>query len=250
MQAYLAPTIDESKEAFTWSKPNLVLLADYVKKKFGWTKLKFDEIMNPVMQRFTESKSQKGIDAYFKIRTIPKSIESTLSKRVQSAVQRLGGKSQDAEDSDNEEAVLTQKEKPKKVRKTATKRGKKSNDDSEEPSTSALPIIPESREEDGESQVTATREPQTLEKSELQVSEKSTRKKKPVDRAARETPKMITTHITQPIPQRERDKLNSLKSKLHAIEVFRKSKLDRTKKSKKVTKKIKDEAELSESSSD
>lgn len=54
------------------------------------------------------------------------------------------------------------------------------------------------------------------------------------------------------IPQRERDKINALKRKLKAIEVFRTSKtgLDRTKREKKVKRQELIEAELSESSSD
>jgi hypothetical protein len=54
------------------------------------------------------------------------------------------------------------------------------------------------------------------------------------------------------IPQRERDKINALKRKLKAIEVFRTSKtgLDRTKRQKKVRRQELIEAKLSESSSD
>ncbi|XP_058800041.1 DNA excision repair protein ERCC-5 homolog [Phymastichus coffea] len=248
VQAYLAPTIDESKEEFTWGKPNLVLLADYVKKKFGWTKLKFDEIINPVMQRFTESKSQKGIDAYFKVQTIPKSIESSLSKRVQSAVQRLGGKSQNADSSDDESVAPIQKEKPKRIKKIMATRGKKSKSDTEKPSISTLPPIAEMKENDDENQ--SVENDEFIEISESQQAITTTRKKKFIDRDAREAPKKITTHINETIPQREKDKVNALKSKLKAIEVFRKSKLSRVKKTKKVTKKIKDEAELSESNSD
>jgi hypothetical protein len=54
------------------------------------------------------------------------------------------------------------------------------------------------------------------------------------------------------VPQRERDKINALKRKLKAIEVFRTSKtgLDRTKRQKKVKRQELMEAKLSESSSD
>ncbi|CAD6216450.1 GSCOCG00004609001-RA-CDS [Cotesia congregata] len=97
-QAYLFPTVDESKEAFSWSKPNLVLLQDYTREKFGWSRLKFEETMAPVMKRLLDNKSQKNIMAYFKVSTVPKSIEEKLSKRVQKAVRKIGA--QDVDDAD------------------------------------------------------------------------------------------------------------------------------------------------------
>uniref|UniRef100_A0A0C9QDH7 ERCC5_0 protein n=1 Tax=Fopius arisanus TaxID=64838 RepID=A0A0C9QDH7_9HYME len=88
-QAYLFPTVDESRETFSWGKPNLVLLGDYTREKFGWTRAKFEETMGPVMKRL-EAKSQRNIMAYFKVRSVPKAIEEGISKRVQKAVERMG----------------------------------------------------------------------------------------------------------------------------------------------------------------
>lgn len=53
------------------------------------------------------------------------------------------------------------------------------------------------------------------------------------------------------IPQREKDRECALERKLHAIEIYRKSKkgLDKTRKVKSAARKIKKEAELSESDS-
>ncbi|XP_015113783.1 DNA repair protein complementing XP-G cells homolog [Diachasma alloeum] len=102
VQAYLFPTVDESKENFSWGKPNLVLLADYTRAKFGWTRAKFDEIMTPVMKRL-EAKSQKDLLAYFKVNSVPKAIEQGLSKRLQKAVERMG--KGPGEDDEGEEVV-------------------------------------------------------------------------------------------------------------------------------------------------
>ncbi|XP_057325005.1 DNA excision repair protein ERCC-5 [Microplitis mediator] len=103
-QAYLFPTVDESKVPFSWGKPNLVLLADYTREKFGWSKFKFDETMGPVMKRLLENKSQKNIMAYFKVSTVPKSIEEKLSKRVQKAVRKMGTHD-NADDPDDDQEV-------------------------------------------------------------------------------------------------------------------------------------------------
>ncbi|NP_001153363.1 mutagen-sensitive 201 [Nasonia vitripennis] len=229
VQAYLSPTIDESKEPFSWSKPNLVLLADYAKQKFGWTKLKFEEIINPVMKRLMESKSQMGIASYFKVHSVPKSIEAALSKRVQTAVQKLGGKIDDAEVSDGEASSTSTQGKAKRVKKTTGKKGKKSSDESSE-----LPTIAEAANDESKSKATEDTAEQTKDTISIKVK-----------------PRKFVVVDEEVIPQRERDKANALKSKLRAIEIFRKSKagLNRVQKKKKVVKKIKEDAELSESSS-
>lgn len=89
VQAYLFPMIDESKETFTWSKPNVALLYDYTRQKFGWIRSKFDDITAPVLRKMEERRSQKLLNLYFKTKTSSKSIEPSLSKRVQKALRRL-----------------------------------------------------------------------------------------------------------------------------------------------------------------
>lgn len=177
-----------------------------------------------------ESKSQKGITSYFKVHSVPKSIEAALSKRVQTAVQKLGGKIDDTEASDGQVPSTSTNEKAKRVsRKTTGKKGKKSNDDSSE-----LPTIAEAVNDESNAKVVEETGEQLTGTSSIQVKR---RKFVIVDE--------------QVIPQREQDKANALKSKLRAIEIFRKSKagLNRVQKKKKVVKKIKEDAELSESSS-
>lgn len=118
VQAYLFPTVDESKTPLSWGKPNLVLLGDYAREKFGWTKIKFEETMGPVMKKLEEHKSQKNLMSYFKVQTAPKSIEQTLSKRVQKAVQMLG-KGDNEENNDVESVEINEgsKKRKKAVRK-------------------------------------------------------------------------------------------------------------------------------------
>lgn len=220
--------MDESKEAFTWSKPNLILLADYAKQKFGWTKFKFDEIINPVMKKLAETKCQKRIESYFKVRSTSKSIESTLSRRVQTAVQKLGGKGQDADFSDSEVPPATANVKAKKVKNVSGKKRKPTGVLRKE-----LTTISDSNEDETEEKITEEADAKLIDTSIIRKSQKSS---------------VLDEEF---IPQREQDKANALKIKLRAIEIFRKSSkgLARVKKTKKIVKKVKDNADLSESSS-
>ncbi|XP_066588873.1 DNA excision repair protein ERCC-5 [Prorops nasuta] len=212
VQAYLFPTIDDSKDSFTWGKPNLVLLGDYTRQKFGWTRNKFDEIMNPVIKRMGETQSQKLLEHYFKIKVAPKSIEASLSKRVQKAVQKLHN---DSNEELSDEIASTEKGGSNTKKKSFAGRKSKKNLN-ESVAQSALIDI---NEDNNIFDITI-----------------ASQSKKPIEI----------------IPQREKDKANALKKKLHAIEVFRKSKkgLSKAKKIKRSARRIKKEAELSESSSD
>lgn len=51
IEAYLYPTVDESKESFTWATPDLDRIRQYMKLKFGWKMRRIDEILLPVMKR-------------------------------------------------------------------------------------------------------------------------------------------------------------------------------------------------------
>ena len=68
-QAYLEPTVDESKEPFEWAMPDLEALREYVvvvtlflsmkflrvcsyaARNFGWSKSRLDEVLLPVIQK-------------------------------------------------------------------------------------------------------------------------------------------------------------------------------------------------------
>ncbi|XP_072748545.1 DNA excision repair protein ERCC-5 [Anoplolepis gracilipes] len=218
VQAYLFPTVDESKETFTWGKPNVVFLCDYTRQKFGWTKGKFDDTMIPVLKKMAESRSQKLLDMYFKTKTLPLSIEPTLSKRVQKALYRLNNVDMDEKNVDG---------------KSQSKRSKKSD-------TGKLNQEDKEVEEDAVDFEITTQETKPLSKIN-----------------AATTSKIIKSNVQRKstkeyIPQREKDKKCALERKLYAIEIFRKSKqgLDKTRKVKRAIRKVKKEAELSESDSD
>ncbi|KAL2723861.1 DNA repair protein complementing XP-G cells [Vespula squamosa] len=208
VQAYMFPSIDESKEKFTWGRPNMILLSDYTTLKFGWSKNKFNEIIKPVIKRMEESKQQQTIESYFKLKTVPKSIEMNLSKRIKKAVNRLNSENVELDISETDINEKTEKSGNKRVRKKQNK--KENNDD-----------------------VSSIKSNSINEKLTSNVSIDDNKKS-----------------VKEYIPQREKDKANSLKKKMHAIEVFRKSKsgLDKTKKVKRNIRKTIQEAKLSESS--
>lgn len=216
VQAYLFPTVDESKETFTWGKPNIVLLCDYTRQKFGWTKGKFDDTMIPVLRRMEENKNQKLLDMYFK--ASPRSIEPNLSKRVQKALRRLNG--DDLNTDDNVDGNVDGKPRLKKIKKSDVAR--KSSEEKNSVTENETPI----RESTPPIKTNAL--PKKPVKTVIEM--KSTR---------------------EYIPQREKDRACALEKKLHAIEVFRKSKqgLGKTRKMKCKVRKVKEQAELSESDS-
>lgn len=162
--------------------------------------------MTPVLKRLEENKTQKLIDMYFKLQTVPQSIEMTLSKRVQKAVQRLNNVNAENSETTEDGQAQAPKRKLKSLNENRKKkrapRSEQCDDDSTKPKISNV----------------------------VTSNDKS---------------------IEEYIPQREKDKANALKKKLHAIEVLRKSKqgLCKTKKVKCCARKVKKEAELSESDS-
>ncbi|KAL0127554.1 hypothetical protein PUN28_003078 [Cardiocondyla obscurior] len=225
VQAYLFPTVDESKDTFTWGKPNVVLLCDYTRNKFGWTKGKFDDTIIPVLRKMEENRSQKLLDMYFEGKASTRSIEPNLSKRVQKALRRLNN---DDVESNVEDNIKLQNVNDKANGKPRRKRSKKDD---------AAPKLHEEKNLITKSESSTCESTSSTVKANI-ISEK------PVKAVVQESAKEY-------IPQREKRKACALEKKLHAIEVFRKSKqgLGKTKKTRCNVRKVKEQAELSESDS-
>ena len=51
IEAYLYPTVDESRETFTWAAPDLDRIRRYMKMKLAWKTSRIDDILLPVMKR-------------------------------------------------------------------------------------------------------------------------------------------------------------------------------------------------------
>lgn len=55
VEAYLHPAVDDSDDPFSWAKPNLKMIQNYTKIKFGWSNEKCNELLMPVMKKLLES---------------------------------------------------------------------------------------------------------------------------------------------------------------------------------------------------
>lgn len=239
VQAYMEPTVDTSKESFTWAKPNILGLTEFARIKFGWTKEKSEEILSPIVKRLNDNRIQKSIKEYFKttLKVDVGEAESKMSKRVKVAVNRLNcGPEQE------EEVKI-----PRKRQQKNTKEVKKAKD-ARKKQASQLTDVPAGLERDEDvkflletagSSSSKVEEVKELVENQLKNIRKNTQ------------PNVKSVHKKEVIPQREREKSDLLKRKLKAIEVFRKSKQGPgyVQKRQKTKTAPKEEAELSESSS-
>ncbi|CAO1355662.1 unnamed protein product [Diamesa hyperborea] len=113
-RAYLEPVIDDNKENFSWGLPDTESLVEFAKMKLGWTRLKTDEILEPVMKRLNEKK-QTTMKDYFKSQVTKKFFDSgTMSKRVQKAVGIMAGNVSEDEEKKKEKAPKKRAIKTKK----------------------------------------------------------------------------------------------------------------------------------------
>lgn len=51
-EAYLNPVVDKSTEKFEWSEPDFEKITKFAIQRFGWSKEKIDELLNPVLDHF------------------------------------------------------------------------------------------------------------------------------------------------------------------------------------------------------
>lgn len=240
VNAYLEPKVDtNTKDKFTWAKPDVVGLIEFAQQKFGWSRKKSEDILNPVMKRQQDSFTQKKIRDYFKTRykvdqSSSSGLEATgvniMSKRVRIAVNKIAkGCSVDEPDLDEV--------KPRKQRVTKKNVKKKT--------------VEKELDED----VAVLKQTEAI--SVKRVKEIETELQ---DRLQQDKPNSTAVvrkilpdlHKKDVILQKKRDENVMLKRKLKAIEVFRKSKQGPgfVKAQKNVPRKrLKEDAGLSESSS-
>lgn len=204
-------------------------MRDYTKAKFGWSQNKLDEIIKPVLKRVVDRKSQRSLQDYFK-RTIDfQNLEDHMSKRVKAAVEKMGPE-RSIEKNICAENVPENEPKPARKRKVIKKAVRGKEPEIPGPSKSNMKKTAENKVLDEHSVKVVSQFIQDG-KSEIDII----------------IPK--SNRVQEIIPQREKEKQNLLQNKLKAIEVFRKTKIDRQKKTTK--RKInlpKEKAELSESS--
>ncbi|CAH1183769.1 unnamed protein product [Phaedon cochleariae] len=126
VQAYLEPTVENSKEKFSWDKPDAVALALFAKEKFGWGSRKTEEILNPVIKRLEENRSQKSIREYFKTKFKVDSgdLNEKMSNRVKTAIGRFG--------KSKEELITEDMEELEKEKRTIINKSRRTNQASQQ----------------------------------------------------------------------------------------------------------------------
>lgn len=239
VQAYLDPQVETSKEAFSWSKPDVVALIDFAKQKFGWTRLKSEEILKPVLKRLEERFSQSSIRDYFKTKHKIDSgeHEKYMSKRVKKALDKIGKNEDEDDDLEDQKSARVRKKKSElddgpSTSKNVKRKPKRKVEQEQDPDIKVL-------------KETKARSRRRLAQMEEEAKEKLQEEK------ARKSKISTDLHTKEVIIQKELDKKNLLRSKMKAIEVFRKSKLGPgyVKKRQKNVVQPKEEAELSVSDS-
>lgn len=234
VEAYLFPTVDENREAFSWGKLEVESIREYAKKTFGWTNKRTDEIILPVVKRLGEKVSQQSIQNYFKVTGVTSRKDLQVSKRVRAAIQQMSG---DPDSSIVGEEVV---EKKKAKKKTTKKPSKKDSTDATAPvDDSDFETI------EGDEKPKAKKEPKPKPKPEAEVKVKPKRKRKAQNEIKQEQqkgnddpeastsaagPKKIVlpeNPITAAIPQREKEKQMMESNRLKAIELLKKAKMSK-----------------------
>ena len=93
--AYLRPSVDESKESFTWAVPNLVAVRDFARERFGWDRSKIDRLLSPVVRALDtrQDARQATLENFFtsaRVKLPEKGLVST-SRRVEEAIRKVRG---------------------------------------------------------------------------------------------------------------------------------------------------------------
>ncbi|XP_054829644.1 DNA excision repair protein ERCC-5 [Eublepharis macularius] len=125
-EAYLYPIVDESKGSFVWGRPDLELIREFCQSHFGWTKLKTDEVLLPVLKQLNAQQTQLRIDSFFRLAQQEK--QAIKSQRLRRAVTCMRRKEKDEEASEVLEATaaITEKEgKKQSVTGIQNRRGKR-----------------------------------------------------------------------------------------------------------------------------
>ncbi|CAN7997003.1 unnamed protein product [Ixodes pacificus] len=94
VRAYLEPSVDASKETFSWGTPNLDELRSYPlprlsARKLGWQREKLDDLLLPVLRRMGEKQSQTRMDQYLHVLQSPRKPKLFPSKRLCKALGKM-----------------------------------------------------------------------------------------------------------------------------------------------------------------
>ncbi|XP_060119733.1 DNA excision repair protein ERCC-5-like [Heteronotia binoei] len=125
-EAYLRPVVDESKGSFVWGRPDLEQIREFCQSHFGWTKLKTDEVLLPVLKQLNAQQTQLRIDSFFRLAQQEK--QAIKSQRLRRAVTCMRRKEKEEEESEVLQATAAfkgRKEKEEGVTGAPNHRGKR-----------------------------------------------------------------------------------------------------------------------------
>ncbi|XP_062831531.1 DNA excision repair protein ERCC-5 [Anolis carolinensis] len=121
-EAYLHPVVDESKGSFIWGRPDLEEIREFCQSHFGWTKLKTDEVLLPVLKQLNAQQTQLRIDSFFRLAQHEK--QAIKSHRVRRAVTCMRRKEREEEETEVLQATAVIEEEFKKRERKKCKKNK------------------------------------------------------------------------------------------------------------------------------
>eukprot|EP00898_Chlorokybus_atmophyticus_P006635 jgi/Chlat1/6973/Chrsp52S06650 len=83
VEAYRTPQVDDSKESFSWGRPDLDVLRQLCRNKFGWQDAKADEVLIPVLKAYDARETQLRMEHFF---GFTQRFAKVRSKRIQKAL--------------------------------------------------------------------------------------------------------------------------------------------------------------------
>ncbi|XP_061494220.1 DNA excision repair protein ERCC-5 homolog isoform X2 [Rhineura floridana] len=97
-EAYLHPVVDESNGSFIWGRPDVEQIREFCQSHFGWTKLKTDEVLLPIIKQLNAQQTQLRIDSFF--RSAQQEKQAIKSQRLRRAVTCMRRKEKEEEESE------------------------------------------------------------------------------------------------------------------------------------------------------
>ncbi|KAJ3676310.1 hypothetical protein LUZ60_003722 [Juncus effusus] len=125
--AYISPQVDDSKETFSWGKPDLNLLRKLCWDKFGWNIQKADDLLQPVLKEYNKHETQLRLEAFY---TFNERFAKIRSQRIKKAIKGITGNIiPDLEDpqkdkNEGESSSHGRTKTKKKVQKNVSQKGK------------------------------------------------------------------------------------------------------------------------------
>ncbi|XP_042560872.1 DNA excision repair protein ERCC-5 isoform X2 [Clupea harengus] len=112
-QAYLQPAVDPSEASFSWGRPHLDLLKEFCHNRFGWSRKKTDEALQPVLKQLSSQQTQLRIDSFFRMeQQESQQIQSQRLRRAVTCMKRKEREEEQEEEEEDEDMKGTKKGRP------------------------------------------------------------------------------------------------------------------------------------------